>query len=70
MLIRRRLKFKLILLVIAVILFLYWRGVKSLLVESRGWSCQYHVIYTLCDARNNKAKLPGLWDIFQAGIKF
>lgn len=70
MLLRRKLRSKLILLVILVLLFIYWRGVTTLLVAQKGWNCQYHVVYALCEARNNKASLPGLWDIFKAGIKF
>jgi hypothetical protein len=70
MFIRKKLKFKIILLAIVVLLFVYWRGMKSLLVESHGWNCKYQVVYAICEAQNNKAKLPGIWDIFKAGVRF
>ncbi|MEJ0021307.1 MAG: hypothetical protein WDN47_01855 [Candidatus Doudnabacteria bacterium] len=70
MYLKKKMRVKLILLAIVVVLFLYWRGVTSLLIESKGWNCQYQVVYALCQATNNKATLPGLWDILKAGIRF
>lgn len=63
-------KTKIILVVILVLLFLYWRGVTTLLTTQKGWNCQYQLAYALCEARNNKATLPNLWDVLVAGAKF
>jgi hypothetical protein len=63
-------KTKIILIVILVLLFLYWRGVKNLLVVAKGWDCEYHIAYSVCVAKNNKAKLPSLFDILKAGVSF
>jgi hypothetical protein len=59
-----------ILVIVLALLFLYWHGVTTLLTAQKGWNCKYHLAYALCEARNNKASLPSLWDIFVAGIKF
>lgn len=69
MLLRRKIRSKVILVLIIVFLFLYWRGVKSV-TSSKGWDCKYHLIYAVCNAKNNKAQLPDIWDILQAGVKF
>ena len=66
---RRRFKTKLILLAIIALLFLYWRGITKVSAD-KGWNCSYNIVYAVCDAKNNKAKLPGLWDIFKAGTRF
>jgi hypothetical protein len=60
---------KLILVVIAVLIFLYWRGIKNV-ADTKGWNCEYHVVYAICDAKNNRATLPGLFDVLKAGAKF
>ena len=60
---------KLILLAIVVVLFLYWRGVKNVTAQ-KGWDCSYHVVYAVCNAKNNKAVLPGIWEILKAGARF
>ena len=60
---------KIILVAIIVLGFLYWRGTKTVTAE-KGWDCEYHVAYALCNPKNNKAKLPGLWDIMKAVARF
>ncbi len=67
--IRKKMRTKIILLLIAVLLFLYWRGVKTVAAE-KGWNCAYHIAYAICDAKNNKAQLPGILDILKSGAKF
>jgi hypothetical protein len=69
MLFRRKLRSKLIVLAIIVVLFLYWHGIKNVAV-AKGWNCNYQIVYAICDAKNNKAQLPGIWDILKAGAKF
>lgn len=60
---------RLIILAIIVLAFIYWRGVKSVTTQ-KGMSCEYHIVYALCTAKNNKATMPGIWDILKAGVKF
>jgi len=60
---------KIILVVIVVLLFLYWHGIKSI-ASQKGWDCNYHIVYAVCNARNNKAQLPSLWDVLKAGVRF
>lgn len=60
---------RLILLAIIVLVFIYWRGIKKATTQ-KGMSCEYHIVYALCTAKNNKAAMPGIWDIFKAGMKF
>ncbi|MEO8065329.1 MAG: hypothetical protein ABI643_00545 [Candidatus Doudnabacteria bacterium] len=60
---------KIILAVVVVLGFLYWHGLKNITAKG-GMSCNYHLAYALCTLKNNKAQLPGLWDILTAGVKF
>lgn len=60
---------KAILLAIVVVLFLYWHGIKNVSAQ-KGWDCKYHIIYAICNAKNNKATLPSFWEIIKAGAKF
>jgi len=69
MYLKKKMRTRLILLAIAVLLFLYWHGIKNITAQ-KGWNCNYHVVYAICDAKNNKAVLPGMWDIIKAGAKF
>jgi hypothetical protein len=66
---RRKYGSKIVLLVVVVLIFLYWRGIKDV-TTSKGWDCSYHLAYAVCNPKNNKAKLPGLWDVLKAGAKF
>lgn len=69
MLLGRKMRNRIIFLAIIALLFLYWRGVKTVAAE-KGWDCTYHIVYATCNAKNNKAKLPGLWDVLKAGARF
>ena len=69
MYIKKRMRTKLILIAILVLGFIYWRGVKQVTV-AKSWNCNYHIAYAVCDAKNNKAKLPTIVDILKAGVKF
>ena len=69
MYIKKKMRTKLILLAIVVLLFLYWHGIKNV-AESKGWDCSYHVVYAVCNAKNNKARLPGLFEVLKAGARF
>ncbi len=69
MYVRKKMRTKIILVVVAVLLFLYWHGIKKVAAQ-KGWDCSYHVIYAVCNAKNNKAVLPSLWDVLKAGAKF
>jgi hypothetical protein len=67
--IRKKIRTRVILLVIAVVLFLYWHGIKNT-AAAKGWDCNYHLIYAICNSKNSKATLPSIWDIIKAGAKF
>ena len=69
MYIKKKIRTKLILLAIVALLFLYWRGIKRV-TQEKGWNCTYHIAYAMCNAKNNKAQLPNLWDVLKAGAKF
>ncbi|MBX4191420.1 MAG: hypothetical protein KW804_01320 [Candidatus Doudnabacteria bacterium] len=69
MYLKKKMKTKIVIVVILALGFLYWRGIKNVSLE-KGWNCKYHVVYAICDAKNNKAKLPGFFDIIKAGAKF
>jgi hypothetical protein len=69
MYLKKKMKTRILLVVILALGFLYWRGIKNVAAD-KGWNCQYHVVYAVCDAKNNKAQLPGFFDIIKAGAKF
>lgn len=70
MLFRRKMRTRLILLAIIVLAFLYWHGLKNVTAANTGLKCEYHLVYAICTTQNNKAQLPGIWDILKAGVKF
>lgn len=45
-----------------------WRGLKASTKDS--FNCEFKLIYATCIAKKAGAKMPGLGQIFSAGIKF
>jgi hypothetical protein len=69
MYIRKKNKFRLFLLLIVVILFVYWRGIRSI-EQNTNLECEYHVVYAVCKVQGQATDLPKAWDVFKAGIEF
>lgn len=69
MYIRKKMRTRIIIIAVIAILFIYWRGITKVASE-KGWNCNYQVVYALCSAKNNKAVLPTIFDVFKAGVKF
>lgn len=67
MYIRKKNRVRLIILVIIVLGFIYWRGTNAL-IKGKGLNCTYHLVYAYCTGKN--VKVPGIIDVFKAGIKF
>jgi hypothetical protein len=68
MLLRKRYRTKIVLFIVAVLIFLYWRGIKNVAADKK-WDCQYHIAYAVCNVKASK-DLPGLWDVLKAGARF
>lgn len=66
MYIRKRMRTKIILVVILVLGFLFWRGSKAVTKE-RKLDCTYHLVYAVC---KGNAKLPSFVEVLKAGVKF
>ncbi len=59
---------RIILGVIIVLGFIMWRGLTASMAKS--FNCEYKLIYAVCKPKAGNPPLPGLVDIFKAGIKF
>lgn len=68
MYIRKKMRTRIILIVIVVLGFLYWRGSKAYIKE-QGLDCKYHIAYAFCKGKQ-PTKIPGIFEIFKAGTKF
>lgn len=58
---------RLIIFLLVVAGFIFWRGLGA---STTDFNCSYKLIYAVCTPKKADAKLPGLMDIFKAGIKF
>jgi hypothetical protein len=65
---RRKHRNKIIIAVVLIVGFVFWRGFTA--TTSASFTCEYKLIYAACVPKNSKAKLPGLVQIFKAGVKF
>jgi len=65
---RKKTRTRLILLAIVILAIIFWRGLTSSTKVS--FNCEYKLIYAVCTPKKAGAKLPGIFDIFKAGVKF
>lgn len=62
-------KTKIILILVAIFVIVYWRGTKYIL-EQRGWDCNWHAVYAVCmtdSQRVMNAPAPKFEDVMKAG---
>jgi hypothetical protein len=59
---------RIILVVVLVLGFVFYRGLKA--TTSKTFNCEYKLIYAVCRPKNNNSKMPGIVEIFKAGVKF
>ena len=69
MYIKKKMRTRLILLVIVVFAFVYWRGIKQSTAK-QGLDCDYHLVYAVCTAKGKTSAMPGFFDVLKAGVKF
>jgi hypothetical protein len=69
MLFRRRTRTRAILLLIAVLLFLYWRGSRAITKENE-LQCKYHFVYAVCKQTGQATEIPSFWDVIKNGASF
>lgn len=65
-------KTKILLVLILIFAFVYWRGAKSILTKM-GLDCNWHAVYAVCLTDSKKVKdgvSPDFMDIIKAGWKF
>lgn len=65
---RRKIRNRVILIVLIVLGFVMWRGLAA--TTEKNFNCEYKLIYAVCKPKAGNPALPGLVDIFKAGIKF
>ncbi len=68
MYLRKKVRNRLIVFVLIVLAIIFWRGLKLTTKETH--DCEFKLIYALCTPNTKTAELPGIWDIFKAGVKF
>jgi hypothetical protein len=69
MYIKKKNKVRLFLLLLIVLLFVYWRGIRSI-TSNTNLECEYHVVYAVCKVKGQATDLPSVLDVLKAGIKF
>jgi hypothetical protein len=65
---RKKLRKRLIIVVVLLLAFVFWRGLKATTKETH--DCEFKLIYALCTPNTKNVQLPGIWDILKAGVKF
>ncbi|OGE87742.1 MAG: hypothetical protein A3J07_03445 [Candidatus Doudnabacteria bacterium RIFCSPLOWO2_02_FULL_49_13] len=68
MYIKKKMRNRIILVVVIVLGFIFWRGLTA--STAKNFNCEYKLIYAVCKPKAGNPKLPSLMDIFKAGIKF
>ena len=65
---RKKIRRRIIIVLAIVLAIIFWRGLKD---TTKGkFDCEYKIIYAFCSSKTKSAAIPGLWDIFKAGVKF
>ena len=57
---------KIVLVLILVFGFIYWRGSKAL-TQDKKLDCRYHIVDALCKGNTS---IPSWIDVLKAGVKF
>lgn len=65
---RKKNRNRLIIVLVIALIFIFWRGLGA--ATKNDFKCEYKVLYAVCTPKKVNAKLPGIWDLFKAGIKF
>lgn len=68
MYVKKKVRKKLIIIALIILAIIFWRGLKSTTKATH--NCEFKLIYALCVPKNNKAKLPGIIEIFKSGVEF
>ena len=66
---RRRIRNRILLVILAVLIVIYWRGTKAV-IKQNNLECEYHIVYAVCKQIGKATELPSLWDVLSAGAKF
>jgi len=68
MYVRKKMRNRIILVALLVLGFIMWRGINA--TTEKNFTCEYKLVYAVCKPKAGNPKLPGLVEIFKAGIKF
>lgn len=68
MYIRKKIKFRIFILLVLIFGFIYWRG-TSALIKKQNLDCKFHFAYAICSSKS-KLVVPGFIEVIKAGIKF
>lgn len=69
MYLKQKIKYRLLILLLILFAFIYWRGIRAVAKESN-LDCNYHVFYAVCKQIGKATTLPTFWDVLKAGVKF
>jgi len=68
MYLRKKIRKRLLIVVVLVLAFIFWRGLNATTKESH--DCEFKLVYALCTPKTKNSTLPGVWNIFKTGVKF
>lgn len=66
--IRRKVRNRIIFVIVILLGIIIWRGLKGSTKDR--FECEYKLVYAVCTPEKGNPDLPGMIDIFKAGVKF
>ncbi len=67
--VRRKVRNKIIIVVVLILAFIYWRGTKAY-TKANNLECTRHLVYAVCKQIGKPTTVPSLWDVMKIGVKF
>jgi hypothetical protein len=68
MYVKKKIRKRLIVFLVIVLAIIFWRGLKTTTKATH--NCEFKLIYAVCEPKNNRAEMPGLWEILKTGVEF
>jgi hypothetical protein len=68
MYLKKKMRKKLIIFLVIVLAVVFWRGIR--ITTALTHDCEFKLVYAVCEPKNSRAVMPGVWDILKAGVKF
>ena len=68
MYLRKKIRKRLIAVGLVIFGIIFFRGLNATTRETH--DCEFKILYAVCTVTEEGAEMPGLWNIFKAGVSF